>query len=66
MEETSMATRKNGNGKRKKLTMKDVEAAAERLKNWGKWGPDDEIGTLNFTTPEDIVDRRAAGDERAR
>ena len=20
--------------------------------NWGKWGPDDEIGTLNFITPE--------------
>ena len=42
-------------GKRKKLTQKDVEAAAERLKNWGKWGKDDEIGTLNYTTPDDIV-----------
>lgn len=38
-----------------KLTIKDVDAAAERLKNWGKWGPDDEIGTLNYTTPADIV-----------
>ena len=34
--------------KTKKLTMKDVEAAAERLKNWGKWGPNDQIGTLNY------------------
>jgi hypothetical protein len=21
------------------------------LSNWGRWGPDDEIGTLNFVTP---------------
>ena len=28
---------------------------AERYKNWGKWGPDDEIGTLNYTTQQDVV-----------
>ncbi len=28
---------------------------AEKYKNWGRWGPDDEIGTLNFTSPDDIV-----------
>src|SRR6267378_1030421 len=39
----------------RKLTMEDIRAAAERLKNWGKWGADDEIGTLNYTRPEDIV-----------
>jgi kynurenine formamidase len=39
----------------RKLTRKDVEKAAQRFKNWGRWGKDDEIGTLNFTTPEDIV-----------
>jgi len=39
----------------RKLTMEDIRAAAERLKNWGKWGNDDEIGTLNYTRPEDIV-----------
>jgi kynurenine formamidase len=38
-----------------KLTMADLKGAEVRLKNWGKWGPDDEIGTLNYTTPEDIV-----------
>lgn len=37
------------------VTMADVEKAAEELKNWGKWGPEDELGTLNYTTPEDIV-----------
>ncbi|HUZ75124.1 MAG TPA: cyclase family protein [Stellaceae bacterium] len=39
----------------RKLTMDDIRAAAERLKNWGKWGADDEIGTLNYTRPEDVV-----------
>ena len=28
---------------------------AEKYKNWGKWGPDDEIGTLNYTNPSDII-----------
>ena len=44
----------SGDGRRK-LTMADIRAAAERLKNWGRWGEADEIGTLNFTRPEDIV-----------
>jgi kynurenine formamidase len=39
----------------KKVTRKDMAAAAEKYKNWGKWGPNDEIGTLNFTTAEDII-----------
>jgi kynurenine formamidase len=39
----------------RKFTMDDIRAAAERLKNWGRWGPNDEIGTLNYTRPEDIV-----------
>jgi kynurenine formamidase len=39
----------------RKLTMSDIRAAAERLKNWGRWGQDDELGTLNFTEPQDIV-----------
>ena len=39
----------------RKLTMADIHAAASRLKNWGRWGAEDEIGTLNYTSPEDIV-----------
>ncbi len=38
-----------------RLTLDDLRAAAERLTNWNKWGPDDEIGTLNYTSAEDIV-----------
>src|SRR5688572_6990153 len=37
------------------VTLRTIEAAAERLKNWGKWGLDDELGTLNYVAPEDIV-----------
>jgi kynurenine formamidase len=36
-----------------------VRETGDRLRNWGKWGPDDERGTLNYITPADIV--RAAG-----
>ena len=39
----------------RKLTRQDLRDAAEKYKNWGKWGPADEIGTLNYTSPEDIV-----------
>ena len=39
----------------RKLTLADIRAASERLKNWGRWGSDDEIGTLNYTRPEDVV-----------
>ena len=27
----------------------------KKLTNWGRWGKDDQIGTLNHITPEDIV-----------
>jgi kynurenine formamidase len=39
----------------RKLTRQDLREAAEKYKNWGRWGPHDEIGTLNYTRPEDIV-----------
>lgn len=39
----------------RKLTRQDLRDAAEKYKNWGKWGPNDEIGTLNYTSAEDIV-----------
>jgi kynurenine formamidase len=31
----------------------------EAVRNWGRWGPDDEKGTLNYIGPEQV--RRAAG-----
>ncbi len=29
-----------------------LERALPALSNWGRWGPDDQIGTLNFMTPQ--------------
>ena len=29
-----------------------VDAMIGRVSNWGRWGPDDELGTINFLTPE--------------
>jgi kynurenine formamidase len=41
--------------------MSEVEfrEIAKRVSNWGRWGPDDERGTLNLITPE--VVKRATG-----
>lgn len=36
-----------------------IRETGARYRNWGKWGPDDERGTLNYITPADIV--KAAG-----
>jgi kynurenine formamidase len=32
-----------------------VRALAERYSNWGRWGPDDELGTLNHIRESDVV-----------
>jgi kynurenine formamidase len=34
------------------FTVEDVRAMAKRFSNWGRWGDDDELGTVNFITPE--------------
>ena len=39
-----------------KFGMDHLKATAEKCKNWGRRGPDDEVGTLNFVTPESVVD----------
>ncbi|MDX2171254.1 MAG: cyclase family protein [Deltaproteobacteria bacterium] len=39
--------------------MDRVRELGKQLSNWGRWGADDERGTLNFITPE--VVQRAAG-----
>src|SRR5437867_4390054 len=32
-----------------------IRETGARCRNWGKWGPDDERGTLNYITPDHIV-----------
>jgi kynurenine formamidase len=39
-------------------TQAEFDAYRERFSNWGRWGADDELGTLNLITPE--VRRNAA------
>ena len=34
------------------VTRADVERWKQELTNWGRWGADDQIGTLNLITPE--------------
>jgi kynurenine formamidase len=41
------------------VTVEAFEQIFEQVKNWGRWGPDDERGTLNYITDEMVV--RAAG-----
>jgi kynurenine formamidase len=36
-----------------------IREAAVRTSNWGKWGPDDQLGAVNYITPEKVV--QAAG-----
>jgi hypothetical protein len=44
-------------------TQAEYDSWRERFSNWGRWGADDELGTLNHITPE--VRRAAAGLVRA-
>ena len=39
-----------------KLTANDVRVWGERFSNWGRWGDDDQRGTLNFITRERVLD----------
>ena len=32
-----------------------IDEATKKLSNWGRWGADDQIGTLNNVTPEDVI-----------
>jgi kynurenine formamidase len=43
------------NALKKYVTLEVIEETAKRLSNWGKWGSDDELGTLNYVTADDIV-----------
>jgi hypothetical protein len=42
-----------------RITLNDLSRWESELSNWGRWGPDDQRGTLNLITP--AMTRRAAG-----
>lgn len=39
-----------------KLDRSAIHEAARKLSNWGRWGNEDQIGTLNTVTPQDVID----------
>ena len=36
------------------VTLAEFDEIFEAVKNWGRWGPDDELGTLNYITPDTV------------
>jgi kynurenine formamidase len=32
-----------------------VRQLGDRCSNWGRWGPEDQLGTLNYIQPEDVI-----------
>ncbi|KUI11343.1 cyclase [Mycobacterium sp. GA-1285] len=37
-------------------SMSEFRRVADDVRNWGRWGDDDELGTLNFITPEKVAE----------
>src|ERR1700684_772416 len=42
-----------------RVTLREFDEIFEAVRNWGRWGPDDELGTLNYITKDTV--RAAAG-----
>ena len=37
-----------------RISVEEFDHLFESVKNWGRWGPDDERGTLNYLTPDKV------------
>ena len=42
-------------GQQPRISVEWLHDKCKELRNWNKWGPDDELGTLNYVTPQEIV-----------
>lgn len=42
------------NNPARNLKLSDIEVMAKRISNWGRWGVDDELGTLNFIGSDEL------------
>ena len=38
-----------------RVDLVEFERIFGAVRNWGRWGPDDQLGTLNYLTPERVV-----------
>ena len=45
------------------LNRADIERLLEELSNWGRWGPDDQLGAANLITPEKRLEALALATE---
>lgn len=36
-------------------TLTDIRALCQKYRNWGRWGKDDRLGTMNFVTPQKLL-----------
>lgn len=43
----------------KQVTLAELRTLIDKYRNWGTWGPTDELGTINYVTPDSV--RAAAG-----
>ncbi len=43
------------NGSARKVSLEEFDDLFESVKNWGRWGPDDQLGTLNLITPARVA-----------
>ena len=50
-----MPAAKKSSSRNIKVSKQAVDEAFKALSNWGRWGKDDQIGTLNHITPADVV-----------
>lgn len=39
----------------KPVSVEEMLELTHRYSNWGRWGPDDQLGTLNFITPDKVA-----------
>lgn len=46
-------------GDQPRITLDWLHEKCKQLRNWQKWGADDELGTLNYVSGQDIVDAAA-------
>src|SRR5262245_66242529 len=53
--ETMPQTTKTATNRKLTVSKEAVDEAFKALSNWGRWGKDDQIGTLNHVSPADIV-----------
>jgi len=36
------------------VTLREFDEIFEKVRNWGRWGPDDQLGTLNYITGDTV------------